>query len=125
MAFANEDIVYKGVFACIAEYATADITRPLRYAIDDYGWVNLAGWVQWQAPDQTLVAGNIYTFNSASRPLPAAINTVGIRDFIGCTVYGPMHYRVVDNLIQYRPLSAITLLNGSSWFSFDGCSYRL
>lgn len=121
MAFDNEDIVYKGSWTVPSQWGF-DGTRPLRYAIDDYGWVQLGGWIRYIGGSFLMDANASYGITST---LPAAILPVGYRDFLGVTSWGAEHYWILDGQMSFRTFQGVDLLQNTSWLSFDGCSYRL
>lgn len=106
-----------------AAYSPADSFRPLTWRVNANSWVSLAGWLKWTDVNVALTAGQFYNISTV---LPDAIRPSGIRDFIGITSLGPAHMRVTGSgVLEYRFFSAVTLIQNSSWFSFDGVGYRL
>lgn len=114
--------------AVYSGFEAVDSTRPLRWSVNPDGWVQLSGWVQWTDQNDSVSAGEQRTFGGSPLDHPA-VRPPGIRDFCGATVYGAMHYAVhPDGHLSFRPASSITLTaaqGGESWFSFDGCFYRI
>ena len=104
-----------------------DPTRPLRWSVNPDGWVHLSGWVRWNDINTTVAANEARTFGGTPLSDPA-VRPPAIRDFVGATAYGPLHYSVhPDGTLKFRPTVAITLQAGANpvWWSFDGCFYRL
>jgi hypothetical protein len=106
-----------------AAYAVSDVTRPLTWRINPDGWVSLAGWIQWTDVNTTLNAGQFFGITTA---LPSALRANGIRDFVGLSSHGPLHMRIGGTgVLEYRFQATTTIIQNSSWWSFDGCGYRL
>lgn len=105
-------------------WQASDATRPLRWEVNADGWVMLSGWVRWTGGNSPVPAGEQRTFAGTPFADPL-VKPKGIRDFCGATIFGPMHYAVFPSgALYFRPQGAITNVFGS-WYSFDGCFYRL
>lgn len=127
MPFVNEEYTHKGEWFANSNFVVGDVTRPLRYAIDDYGWVNLAGWLRYIGGTFNANDSTTYGVNDGTTLFPAEIQTNGFRDMVGMTSFGPVHYTVSGGLFYFRPQlqTSVALIQNSSWLSFDGVSYRL
>jgi len=114
-----------GLFGALyAGFIASDTTRPLRWSVNPDGWVQLSGWVRWNEQNTFVQAGEQRTMGGTPLNDPA-VKPPGIRDFPGTSVFGCVHYAVFPNgTIYFRFPNAITLTT-ASWFSFDGCFYRI
>lgn len=105
-------------------FVASDSTRPLRWSVNPDGWVQLSGWCRWNLANTTVPAGEQRTMGGT--PLAdVAVKPPGIRDFPGATVFGATHYAVYPNGTLYFRFPTAVTLTSSSWFSFDGCFYRI
>lgn len=118
----------EGEFGALYQgFETGDATRPLRWQVNSDGWVMLSGWVRWIEADEPVPAEEQRTMGGTPLGDPA-VRPPGFRDFPGVSNFGPVHYAVNGaGAISFRFQKAITLkaAGGQSWFSFDGCFYRL
>ena len=105
-------------------FIQSDATRPLRWSVNPDGWVQLSGWVRWNLGATTVPAGEQRTMGGT--PLAdAAVKPPGIRDFPGASVFGAPHYAIFPSGTLYFRFPGSVTLTTSSWFSFDGCFYRI
>ena len=116
----------EGAFGALyAGFSASDASRPLRWSVNPDGWVQLSGWVRWNESNAVVPAGEQRTMGGTPLNDPA-IKPPGIRDFPGASVFGPVHYAVYPTgTIYFRFQNSVTLTNPGTWFSFDGCFYRL
>lgn len=116
-----------------AAYGGRDASRPLTWSRNPDGWVFLGGW--FRRSGGTVSVGNNATSYVDGGPnpwnaggtaaLPPDARPTGIRDFIGLTSNGFVHYAVYPNgRISFRFNYATSLVQNQTWFTFDGCSYR-
>lgn len=106
-------------------FAANDATRPCRWSVNPDGWVQLSGFLRWVDPDSTYGAWVQQTMGGTPLNDPA-IRPPGIRDFCAATSWGPTHLAVYPNgAMFFRYPNAVTLRQNQSWFSFDGCFYRI
>lgn len=124
-----------GVTGFSVNWASDDSTRPLTWGKNADGWVMLSGWVR-RVNVQKSVSANAFNYfdesvgewNTSSVPvLDPEIRPAGIRDFIGISSNGDVHFIVYPGgQLSYRFLYATTLAIGAnqSWISFDNCKYR-
>ena len=111
--------------ALYAGFSANDATRPLRWQVNPDGWVMLSGFVRWIEPNTTVAALEQRTMGGT--PLnDSLVKPAGFRDFPGTSSHGPTHYAVDGSgTVYFRFQNQITLTQNVSWFSFDGCFYRL
>lgn len=105
-------------------FIASDATRPLRWSVNPDGWVQLSGWVRWNLGNTVVPAGEQRTMGGTPLNDPA-VKPPGIRDFPGASVFGCPHYAVFPNGTLYFRFPGQVTLTTSSWFSFDGCFYRI
>jgi hypothetical protein len=106
-------------------YSPNDATRPCRWSVNPDGWVQLSGFLRWVEIPTTVPAGEQRTMGGTPLADPA-VKPPGIRDFVGASIFGPVHYAVYpDGRIYHRFQQAVTYQTNGSWFSFDGCFYRI
>ena len=106
-------------------FSANDATRPVRWSVNPDGWVQLSGFLRWVEINATYAAWTQQTMGGTPLNDPA-IKPPGIRDFVGASSEGPVHYAVFpDGRIHFRYPYSITLRTNNSWFSFDGCFYRI
>lgn len=109
-------------------YTCTDSARPFRYAVNPDGWVSLGGWCVRTGATTNVTANTLYDLTTA--PLADPIRPVGYRDFIGVCSEGPVQYtvRLSGNLafsVRGPAGATYTLTQNISWFSLDGCGFRL
>ena len=114
-----------GTFSLFPPYNASDVNRKTGWTVNPDGWVSLSGWCMWNAPNQVIPANTLTQITNT--PLPATILGPGrIRDFVLSTFHGPIHGAIgADGHLKYRFQEATTLIQGVTWWSFDGCGYRL
>lgn len=113
-----------GTLSMISAYSP-DSLRPPSYHVNPDGWVSLAGFVTWAGTGQTIPAGS-FTDTMLSGVLPAAIRPNTFRDMTMTTNLAPVQFTAAaDGSLKWRPWWAHQLVAGSSWFSLDGCGWRL
>ena len=105
-------------------FTASDSTRPLRWSVNPDGWVQLSGWVRWNMANTVVPAGEQRTMGGTPLNDPD-VKPPGIRDFPGATVFGGTHYAVYPNGTLYFRFPHAVTLTTASWFSFDGCFYRI
>jgi len=113
-------------------YGGRDPSRPLSWVRTPDGWVFLSGWFRRSGPTNSLVANTVYYLDgqpaSGGSPqpvLPPDARPTGIRDFIGLTSNGFVHYAVwPSGRISFRFNYNTQLVQNQTWFSFDNCSFR-
>lgn len=109
-------------------YGGRDATRPLTWSKNPDGWVQLAGWIRRSDPNTAISANTTYWFDGASGAnplLPADARPAGIRDFIGMTSSGYVHFAVyTSGAMSFRFNYNTTLVQNVTWFSFDNCMFR-
>lgn len=114
-----------GLFGALYEgFIASDATRPLRWSVNPDGWVQLSGWVRWNLGNTVVPAGEQRTMGGTPLNDPA-VKPPGIRDFPGASVFGACHYAVFSTGTLYFRFPGSVTLTTSSWFSFDGCFYRI
>jgi hypothetical protein len=107
-------------------YNAPNASRPPEWFLNPDGWAQLGGWIRRSAADAAVTANVLYPLTdpvpSDLRPLVAAN-----RDFAGVTREGPVMYTLdsADWVIKFRYFSNVTLVQNVSWFSLDGCGYKL
>lgn len=116
-----------GFSTSFLSYAANDSTRPLRWQVNPDGWVMLSGFLRWVGANNSTVPAGEQTPMSGTDMLGSSlVRPSGIRDFPGTSAHGPVHFAIFPNgIIYYRYQGAITRLTNLSWWSFDGCFYRL
>lgn len=106
-------------------FSASDSTRPLRWQVNPDGWVQLSGWCRWNTTNASVAPGEQRTFGGTPLDDPA-VKPPGIRDFPGTSVFGAIHYAVYPTgTLYFRLQQGVTLVSPGSWFSFDGCFYKL
>lgn len=111
-------------------YGGRDGSRPLTWMKNPDGWVMLSGWIRRSSGNYTMQPNQTAYFDggthdSGSPALPPEARPSGIRDFIGLTSGGFVHYAVYPNgRISFRFNYQHTITEGLTWFTFDGCTYR-
>lgn len=109
-------------------YGGRDATRPLTWSKNPDGWVQLGGWLRRSDPNTGITANATYYFDGVggtSPMLPVDARPSGVRDFIGLTAAGFVHFAVyTSGAMSFRFTYNTTLVQNSTWFSFDGCMYR-
>lgn len=121
------DLLASGIHS---SYGGRDGTRPLTFQKNPDGWVMLSGWFRRSGGSTAVTKDTTYwldggTAESGSALLPVEARPSGVRDFIGLTSNGYVHYAVYPNgRMSFRFNYATTLSQNLSWFTLDGCSYR-
>jgi hypothetical protein len=109
-----------------AGYDAPNASRPPEWFINPDGWVQIGGWIRRSAPDAAVTANVLYPLTS---PVPSDLRPVvaANRDFAGTSREGPVMYTLdsADWVIKFRYFSNVTLVQNVSWFSLDGCGYKL
>lgn len=115
-----------GTFAMYSGYAVVDAARPLTWKRNPDGWVSLSGFVRWTDANTALNANQLYQFNQAGSLMPTDIRASSSRDFPGISDLGPVQYTLAaTGEFYFRFKAAQTLVQNVTWFSFDGCGYRV
>ena len=115
----------EGTFALYTGFVQEDVGRPLRWSVNPDGWVQLSGFVRW-TDATTNYPAKVQQPLGGTGITDAAAKPPGLRDFPGPSDNGPVHYMINSSgALHFRFQQAITLTNNSSWFSFDGCFYRI
>lgn len=115
-----------GTFTVLNDYSVGDSTRPLRWSVNSDGWVSLGGWIRFVKPNAPLAANGTFTLTNA--PLPATIRPTpaGYRDMMMATSFWPVQCSLTPaGHLVYRCYWSATLLQNSSWWSFDGIGWKL
>lgn len=114
----------------------ADSTRPLTWLKNTDGWVTLSGWIQREVESTNIVSGEFWYWDrskgwgnaSAAPVLPPEIRPNGVRDLVGLSSNGDVHFVIFPNgSFAYRFLYNTTLSAADAnraWFTFDGITYR-
>lgn len=111
-------------------YNQSDPTRPLTWMKDTNGWVTLGGWLIRQTSSTAVTGGTFYNFSgtNGTSQLPPEIRPTGIRDVLGLTANGAIHYAIQPNgAMNWRFAFNTTISStpgAATWFTFDGITYR-
>lgn len=115
-----------GVFTVLPDYSVGDSTRPLRWSVNSDGWVSLAGWIRFVKPNAPVVGNGTYTFTNAPLPTTVRPTPAGYRDMIMATSFYPVQCTLTPaGHLVYRCYWNATLLQNSTWWSFDGIGWKL
>lgn len=113
-----------GSFALYSGFNPEDGFRPLRWSVNTDGWVFLSGFVRWTDVNASYPAG--LTSMGGTPFANPLVRPAGFRDFPGVSSNGPVSYTVNNSgILSFRYQTTVTLTQNVSWFSFDGCFYRL
>lgn len=122
----------RGDFSLYPTYYQPQASRPPRWAVNPDGRVILSGWVRFvrtggtNHPNYTV---NAFAQNQmTANPLDSAVlpSDGGYRDFLGVCSSGPVHYAIMPSgHLTFLVWQNTIHVSGSTWFSFDGCSYQL
>jgi hypothetical protein len=117
-----------GTFAVRPDgYSASDVSRPPQYSVNPDGWVVLGGWISRSAATLTINAGTTL-YDLTTTPLPASVlpSPATYRDTFGISSEGFVQYTVRPNgQLAFRFFETVTLTKDVSWFSFDGCGWKL
>lgn len=111
-------------------YGGRDATRPLTWQKNPDGWVMLSGWFRRSGGSTGAVKDATYwldggTSSTGTACLPVDARPSGVRDFIGLTSNGFLHYAVYPSgRMSFRFNYDTTIAQNLTWFTLDGCSYR-
>lgn len=115
-----------GTWSVTSDFLAEDPNRPLTYRVNPDGWVALSGFVRWTAANFT-PTGNVQ-YGISNGAMPAAVRPAGsYRDTIIPTSAGPCQISVTppDGVLKFLFWQNTTLVQNQTWWSFDGCGWRL
>lgn len=115
-----------GAWSTMVDWTATQSDRAPSWRLTPEGWVSLGGWVMRTSTTSAYAGNDIYDIAPAGA-LPAIIRPPStVRDFMGMTANGPVHYIVrPDGSVAFRFMANGTQTVNVTWFSFDGCGYRI
>lgn len=109
-------------------YGGRDATRPLTYQKSPDGFVTLSGWFRRSDPNTAIAQDQTYWLdgaNGANALLPLEARPSGVRDVIGLSSNGYLHWAFyASGAVSFRFNYNTTLLQNVTWFTLDGVVFR-